>query len=94
MNRDQAYVLVRQTFTDAFDKNRFSNFSQNLLVYYEHTEYIHSAIQYEKRLKKWNHQWKISLIERSNPEWQDLYLELTGAMDSRPRFREDRPARE
>jgi len=31
MNRDQAYTLVRQTFTHAFDKNRFSNFSQNLL---------------------------------------------------------------
>ena len=55
------------------------------LVYYEHTEDIHSAIQYEKRLKKWNRQWKIALIELSNPEWQDLYLELTGAMDSRLR---------
>jgi len=31
MNRDQAYTLVRQTFSHAFDENMFSNFSQNLL---------------------------------------------------------------
>ena len=31
MNRDQAYDLVRQTFTQAFEKNRFLHFSKNLL---------------------------------------------------------------
>ena len=47
------------------------------LVYYEATESIHSAIEREKQLKKWNRQWKIRLIEEMNPRWQDLYHEFT-----------------
>jgi putative endonuclease len=31
-----------------------------------------SAIKREKQLKKWNRDWKINLIEGSNPEWVDL----------------------
>ena len=31
MNRDQAYALVRQTFTQSFDKARFRNFAINLV---------------------------------------------------------------
>jgi predicted GIY-YIG superfamily endonuclease len=27
----------------------------------------------EKEIKKWRRDWKINLIERSNPEWVDLY---------------------
>ena len=42
------------------------------LVYYEiHTE-IEEAIKREKALKKWNRAWKINLIEKSNPNWNDL----------------------
>ena len=47
------------------------------LVYYEPFENIYSAIQREKRLKKWNRQWKTHLIEKANPDWKDLYEELT-----------------
>ena len=43
------------------------------LVYYEQTSDIMSAIIREKRLKKWNRKWKIDLIEKSNPDWKDLY---------------------
>ena len=32
-----------------------------------------NAITREKELKKWRREWKINLIERSNPEWVDLY---------------------
>jgi putative endonuclease len=46
------------------------------LVYFEITESIESAIDREKKLKKWNREWKIRLIEKSNPDWRDLYLEL------------------
>ena len=31
MNRDQSYALIRQTFTQGFDKGRFQNFAINLL---------------------------------------------------------------
>ncbi len=46
------------------------------LVYFEVTEDVQSAIQREKRLKKWNRSWKIELIEKSNPDWKDLYGSL------------------
>ena len=38
MNRNQAYDLVRQTFTQAFDKSRFLNFSRNLLNRFDETK--------------------------------------------------------
>lgn len=43
------------------------------LVYFETTTDINSAITREKQLKKWRRQWKISLIEKENPNWDDLY---------------------
>lgn len=43
------------------------------LVYYERFRDIHSAITREKRIKKWKRQWKINLIESTNPDWEDLY---------------------
>jgi putative endonuclease len=48
------------------------------LVYYEVHESMESAIKKEKRLKKWNRDWKIELIEKMNPEWNDLYGDITG----------------
>lgn len=44
----------------------------HMLVYYEETGDIYEALQREKRLKKWNRQWKIRIIEEFNPEWKDL----------------------
>ena len=46
------------------------------LVYYEIHENPESAITREKQLKKWNRAWKLRLIEKSNPEWNDLYDNL------------------
>jgi len=48
MNRDQAYTLTRQTFTHAFDKNRFSNFSQNLLNHVDESKAASWNSQYVK----------------------------------------------
>ena len=33
---------------------------------------MESAITREKRIKKWNREWKLELIEGANPEWRDL----------------------
>lgn len=49
----------------------------HLLVWYEVHNDIESAISREKALKKWNRIWKLRLIEQFNPEWQDLYYQLT-----------------
>ena len=45
----------------------------NQLVWYELHETMESAIRKEKMLKNWKRAWKLELIERSNPDWQDLY---------------------
>ena len=42
------------------------------LVYFESGIDATAAIKREKQLKKWNRQWKIDLIEKSNPDWNDL----------------------
>ena len=47
------------------------------LVYYECTPDVKSAITREKQMKKWYRKWKIELIEEGNPEWNDLYSEIT-----------------
>ncbi len=43
------------------------------LVYFEQHQEMASAITREKQLKKWNRQWKINLIEKDNPQWEDLW---------------------
>ncbi|MBN8913956.1 MAG: GIY-YIG nuclease family protein [Rhizobiales bacterium] len=48
-----------------------------VLVYFEpHTD-ITAAIQREKRIKRWLRKWKLELIERDNPQWRDLWQDLT-----------------
>ena len=46
------------------------------LVHAEPFDDIRYAIEREKRLKKWRRAWKISLIERNNPDWRDLSFDL------------------
>jgi putative endonuclease len=43
------------------------------LVYHEQHNDIGKAITREKQMKKWKRQWKIELIEETNPNWKDLY---------------------
>lgn len=42
------------------------------LVWHEEHCDIRDAIQREKSLKRRPRQWKIDLIEKTNPEWQEL----------------------
>ena len=46
------------------------------LVYIEPHDTMVSAIIREKQMKKWRRAWKIELIEKSNPTWKDLWLEI------------------
>jgi len=43
------------------------------LVYYERFTDIKLAIEHEKRLKRYNRDWKKALIEKNNQDWCDLY---------------------
>jgi len=46
------------------------------LVYVEFHETMSDAIVREKQIKKWRRAWKLALIEKTNPQWQDLYGDL------------------
>jgi putative endonuclease len=59
-----------ESFTKRHDVTR--------LIYFECFDEIEQAIHREKRLKKWTRAWKISLIEKDNPNWIDLYPEIAG----------------
>ena len=50
----------------------------DVLVWYELHETMESDITMEKKLKKWNRAWKVELIEKTNPDWSDLYDGIFG----------------
>jgi putative endonuclease len=47
------------------------------LVYMEFYEDIRDAIQRESNIKHWPRAWKVRLIHAANPDWRDLYEDLT-----------------
>ena len=67
--------LIRRTYehreglADGFTKK----YGVKTLVYYELHDDIARAIQREQNLKRWRREWKIDLIEKANPAWDDLY---------------------
>lgn len=48
------------------------------LVWYEAHDTRESAKWREYRIKAWKRDWKLRLIEKDNPDWDDLYLTLNG----------------
>lgn len=46
------------------------------LVWYDMADTMEAAIAAEKRIKKWPRQYKLNLIERDNPHWDDLAVGL------------------
>ena len=53
-----------------------SKYEVTRLVWYEMHGTMEEAITREKRIKKWNRNWKILLIEDKNPYWNDLWGEI------------------
>ncbi len=53
-----------------------SRYGVTRLVWYAVADTMESAIRREKQLKKWRRDWKLALIERDNPQWQDLAIGL------------------
>ena len=62
----------KKGLADGFTKK----YNIHQLVYYEIHLDVSEAILREKRLKKWNRQWKINLIEQDNPQWLNLSDDL------------------
>ena len=46
------------------------------LVWFEQHDTMESTIAREQAIKEWKRRWKLELIERQNPEWRDLYVEI------------------
>ena len=44
-----------------------------LLVWYQAYDDIQQARLRERQMKKWKRIWKLSEIEQTSPDWQDLY---------------------
>ena len=67
--------LVRRVFEHKNDvvEGFTQKYGVHTLVWFESTESIEAAIQREKQLKNWKRAWKVALIEKENPNWQDLY---------------------
>ncbi len=53
-----------------------ARYNLKTLVLAAHHDTIDDAIWREKMLKEWKREWKIELIERSNPEWRDLFYDI------------------
>ncbi len=65
----------KQGISDGFTKK----YKIHNLVYYESTGHVESALDREKQLKNWTRKWKLDLIEKNNPDWQDLSLLDSGS---------------
>lgn len=53
-----------------------SRYGIHRLVYYEIFEDMYEAISREKQIKNLLRKKKIELIEKENPEWEDIYDKL------------------
>ena len=53
--------------------NFCKRYNPTRLVLAEQHDRIEDAIAREKAMKAWNREWKIELIESSNPQWADLW---------------------
>lgn len=53
-----------------------SKYGIKKLVFAEAHDTREAAKMRERRLKRWNRTWKMSLVEQRNPGWDDLYLRL------------------
>jgi putative endonuclease len=84
-NNSTLYIGVTSNLVQRIDQHKnkkvkgfSSKYNLNKLVYYEQFEDMDSAILREKRLKKWNREWKNRLINEFNLSWKDLYFGLLG----------------
>lgn len=64
----------KESLADGFTKK----YDVKILVWYEQHETMESAITKEKAMKKWLRKWKLATIEKTNPNWHDLWPEIIG----------------
>jgi putative endonuclease len=57
-------------FTRKYDVTR--------LVWFEAHDSVAAAYHREQLIKRWRRAWKLALIEKLNPRWEDLYPSIAG----------------
>jgi len=70
----------KESLADGFTKK----YGVKMLVWYEQHETMESAIGKEKAMKKWLRKWKLATIEKTNPDWHDLWPEIIGSVVPSP----------
>jgi putative endonuclease len=86
LNRSVLYTgvtsdLVRRVaeHREHLDPRSFtSRYRVDRLVHFESYQDIVAAIEREKQVKGWTRAKKISLIEKTNRDWRDLWPEIVG----------------
>ena len=63
----------RNGLIDGFSKD----YGCRLLVWFAAYDDIQDARARELRMKKWKRGWKLQVIEETNPDWRDLFEDLT-----------------
>ncbi len=48
-----------------------------ILVWFEQCDGIEGAFTRERQIKAWKRNWKLRLIEENNPDWRDLWDDIT-----------------
>lgn len=70
---------------NGYVKGFTSKYGVRRLVWFDTYRDVNAAILQEKRLRRWRRSWNLELIERQNPDWNDLYSDLTASLlSSRP----------
>ncbi|MBI3318140.1 MAG: GIY-YIG nuclease family protein [Candidatus Omnitrophica bacterium] len=62
----------KQDLIDGFTRK----YGLHNLLYFEEFVSVEDAIVREKKLKHWNREWKLQLIQKTNPTFKDLYEEI------------------
>ena len=67
---------------NAHKEGRYEGFTKDYtvknLVWFEYFGTMADAIKREKQMKEWKRNWKLELIEKTNPQWRDLFEENCG----------------
>ena len=73
--------LIRRIYEhreEADPKSFNAQYHVHRLVYFEETCDVHAALEREKQIKGWNRARKNKLVEKKNPDWEDLYPQILG----------------
>jgi putative endonuclease len=60
--------------TKLMNKSFTATYGLTILVYYEERSDALDMVNEERKLKKWNRKWRLDLIEKDNPNWDNLSL--------------------